>query len=245
MKRMPDVVAISETKLNASSVSNINFDYYKFFHNDSVTCAGGVGLYVRETLKFQLPDDLLLHLQNCEDLWLEIESKETNFILGVIYRHPKQKLSLFNDKLCDTLSLLESNKVNYIVCGDTNINLLAKYNPKIKNYVNDLKSIGSKLLIDIPTRFPVNCRSSLLDHIYTNITKQSIKSGVCIYEVSDHLPTFVIAKNTKCFSEKKIKFKRLMKHFILEDFLKDLDNKLSTYSIKLFDEKNVNQDVLN
>ena len=51
MKRMPDVVAISETKLNASSVLNINFDNYKFFHNDSVTCAGGVGLYVRKTLK--------------------------------------------------------------------------------------------------------------------------------------------------------------------------------------------------
>ena len=164
MKRIPDVAAISETKLNASSVSNINFDNYKFFLNDSVTCAGGVGLYVRKTLKFQLRDDLLLHLQNCEDLWLEIESKETNFIIAVIYRHPKQKLLLFNDKLCETLSLLENNKVNYIVCGDTNIILLAKNNPKIKNYVNDFKSIGSKLLIDIPTRFSVNCRSSLLDH---------------------------------------------------------------------------------
>ena len=176
MKRIPGVVAISETKLNASSVSNINFDNCKFFHNDSVTCAGGVGLYVRETLKFRLRDDLLLHLQNCEDFWLEIESNETNFILAVINRHSKQKLSLFNDKLCETLSFLENNKVNYIVglCGDTNINLLAKNYPKIKNYVNDLKSIGSKLLIDISTRFFINCRSSLLYHIYTNITKQSI-----------------------------------------------------------------------
>ena len=159
-EKNPDVVAISETKLNASSVSNINFDNYKFLHNDSVTCAGGVGLYVRETLKFQLRDDLLLHLQDCEDLWLEIESKETNFIIAVIYRNSKQKLSLFNDRLCETLSLLENNKVNYIVCSDTNLNLLEKNNPKIKNYVNDLKSIGSKLLMDTPIRFFVNCRSS-------------------------------------------------------------------------------------
>ena len=36
-----------------------------------------------------------------------------------------------------------------------------------------------------------------------------------------------------------------MKHFILEEFLTDLDNKLSTYSIKLSNKKNVNQDVLN
>ena len=59
------------------------------------------------------------------------------------------------------------------------------------------------------------------------------------------MPTLIIAKNTKCFGEKKIRFKRFMKHFILEDFLKDLDNKLLTYSIKLSDEKNVNQNVLN
>ena len=78
---------------------------------------------------------MFLHLQDCEDLWLEIESKETNFIIAVIYRHPKQKLSLFNDKLSETLSLLENNKVNYTVCDDTNINLLTKNNPKIKNYV--------------------------------------------------------------------------------------------------------------
>ena len=41
---------------------------------------------IKETLKFRLRDDLLLHLQDCKDLWLEIKSKESNFTLAVMYR---------------------------------------------------------------------------------------------------------------------------------------------------------------
>ena len=81
-------------------------------------------------------------------------------VLGVIYRHPKQKLSLFQDKLCKNLSKLENNKLNCIVNGDFNINTLAIKNPKVSNYANDLNSIGCKMLINIPTRFAKNCKSS-------------------------------------------------------------------------------------
>ena len=111
MKRIPDVVAISETKSNSRTISNENISNYKFLHNDSAPCAGGVGLYIKEALKFRLRNDLLLHLQDCEDLWLKIESKKSNFILALIYRHPKQKLSLFNVKLCENLNNLESTKL--------------------------------------------------------------------------------------------------------------------------------------
>ena len=45
MVTKPNVIAISETKLNPNSVSNVNLSNYKFFRNDSPTNAGGVGLY--------------------------------------------------------------------------------------------------------------------------------------------------------------------------------------------------------
>ena len=73
--------------------------------------------------------------------------------------------------------------------GDININTLAK-NPQTKNYTNDLNSFGCKLLIDLPARFAYNCKYSLLDHIYTNIPNQVHESGVCIFDISDHLSTF-------------------------------------------------------
>ena len=138
-----------------------------------------------------------LNLQHCEDLWIEVESEKSNIILGVIYRHSKQKLSLFQDKLCKNLSKLENNKLNYIVNGDFNINTLAIKNPKLRNYVNDLNSIGCKMLINIPTRFAENCKSSLLDHVYTNITNEALKVGFAFLKFQTTFQHFLLLISLK------------------------------------------------
>ena len=151
---------------------------------------------------------------------------------------------LFQDKLCKNLSKLENNKLNYIVNGDFNINTLAIKNPKVRNYVNDLNSIGCKILTNIPTRFAENCKSSLLDHVYTNMTNENIKSGVCIFEISDHFPTFFIAHRSEILHNNKTTFIRSMKQLKLEDFLLDLRNDLSKLNLKP-DKSNVNQDEIN
>ena len=41
MSRIPDAIAISETKLNANSVTNVNIPNYTFLRKDSSTNAGG------------------------------------------------------------------------------------------------------------------------------------------------------------------------------------------------------------
>ena len=64
-------------------------------------------------------------------------------------------------------------------------------------YIVALNSIGCNQMVDVPTRFANNCTSSLLDHLYTNITKETY-FGVCLYEVSGHLPTFFIIPKFKC-----------------------------------------------
>ena len=46
--RLPDAIAISETKLNSNSVSNLNIPNYTFLRKDSPTCAGGVGFSLKE-----------------------------------------------------------------------------------------------------------------------------------------------------------------------------------------------------
>ena len=48
VERMPDTIAISETKLNANSSLNLNFPNYKLIRNHSITHVGGVGLYIKE-----------------------------------------------------------------------------------------------------------------------------------------------------------------------------------------------------
>ena len=59
-------------------------------YQKSPTHAGGVGLYLEETLQYRVRNDLLLEANKCEDLWIEIESKQANksLIVVVVYRHP-------------------------------------------------------------------------------------------------------------------------------------------------------------
>jgi len=46
----PDFIAISETKLKSKCSTNIQIPNYNFVHVDSLTNAGGVGLYVNKKL---------------------------------------------------------------------------------------------------------------------------------------------------------------------------------------------------
>ena len=80
-----------------------------------------------------------------------------------------------------------TNKLNCIVNGDFNINTLSSKDPKVRSYVKGLNSIGCKMPINISTTFAENCKSCLLDHVYTNMDKRSIKSGVCNFEISDFI----------------------------------------------------------
>ena len=152
--RLPDAIAISERKLNSNSVSNLNIpNYTACLRKDSSTCAGGVGFYIKGNMQYRIRNDLSLNVQHCEDLWIELETKKENLILAVIYRHSNQLLLPFQDKLCDTLTDLENSNLNYIVCGDINVNFFAKDNEKITNYVNNLALIGCKMKINNHTRF--------------------------------------------------------------------------------------------
>ena len=132
MKRLSDVIAILETLLQANSVSNVHISNYKLLRTDFNSCAGGVCLYIKDTIKFRLRNDVLLKLKHCDDLWLELECKGSNLIVAVVHRHLNQDMLSFQGKLCENLNNIENKKLNYIVSGDININTLDKSISKIK-----------------------------------------------------------------------------------------------------------------
>ena len=57
----PDVIAISETKINENSYVNINLPGYNFVSTNSKSQAGGVGLYLANKLEFSRKTDLISH----------------------------------------------------------------------------------------------------------------------------------------------------------------------------------------
>ena len=140
--------------------------------------------------------------------------------MSFIYRHPDSIATNFQNKLCDILLKLENNRTTYLIYGDININLLNSKNNKVKNYTNMLlTSVGCNSLINSPTRYFNNCSSSLLDRIYTNISNLRKTSGICYYDILDHLPTFLYMDNFQPFIKNKTVYRRSMKHFNLEHFI--------------------------
>ena len=85
-----------------------------------------------------------------------------------------------------------------------------------------LNSIGSCSLLTSPTRFFSNCTPSLLDHIYSNMSNHPKTSGICLYDISNHLPTFLTIETLKHPVLRKPSYKRLMKNFDIQNFLVDL-----------------------
>ena len=98
----PDIIAVSETKLNSKTVINIDIPRYQFFHTDrSETAAGGAGLYVSNNLHALCRPDINFKMPLVESCWCEIISgkNKPNIIVGCIYKHPTANLSDFTLEL--------------------------------------------------------------------------------------------------------------------------------------------------
>ena len=54
IKYSPEVIGMSETKINSKTCPNLNIPGFVFFHNDSPTNAGGVAVYINQNLKNKL-----------------------------------------------------------------------------------------------------------------------------------------------------------------------------------------------
>ena len=77
---------------------------------------GGVLIYIKNGINFKPRNDLIIYKsKELESFFIEINNpKETNSVVGVIYRHPCMNEQIFNDdylqKITDILSL--ENKTN-------------------------------------------------------------------------------------------------------------------------------------
>jgi len=80
-------------------------------------------------------------------------------------------------------------------------------------------------LLDIPTIVVPNCTATLLNHLYSNDTQNSLCPGVLSYNISDHLSTFALIENMKTPKSPPF-YKRCFTQFGANSFLIDLEHKL-------------------
>ena len=135
---------------------NIRFPNYSFVHADSLTKAGGVGIYVSSKFQFEVDPTLEIKTNGCENSWSNIldDKARYKFTIGAIYRHPDYSaIENFSEALSYSLNLLTERKGIYYFLGDININISPdKRTPVTEMYLDCLISCGVIPIISIPSR---------------------------------------------------------------------------------------------
>ena len=49
---------------------------------------GGVGMFIKESISYDICSNLNLNLTHCEDSWITLDHKNTPCTIGAMYRHP-------------------------------------------------------------------------------------------------------------------------------------------------------------
>ena len=115
---------------------------------------------------------------------------------------------------------MKSNKL-FCATGDFNLNVLGyNKNEKVTKFLNLTFEYGFVPVIDKPSRVTKNTAIAI-DHIITNsLLHRTIDTGVLKLDISDHFPTFLVAKTEKKMTpEGKVQItKRLINNKTKEEF---------------------------
>lgn len=204
-------IALSETWLQEYETGMFAINGYQ-----SVTCCrnnilkqtthGGVCLFVSNEVTYKERTDLGLAVPKCESIWIEIDTKsvpslETNLVIGVVYRSPDSSYSDFCNAFDEILCAITNEKKSVILLGDMNIDISDTNHLASSEYLNCLISYGLKSLITVPTRVVPGGSSTLIDHVFSNISS-NIAGGVILSDITDHYPVF-FSTNSAAIKPKK------------------------------------------
>jgi exonuclease III len=169
-----DIIALSETWLkdNPQLMEYVSIPGYatEFRHREDIK-GGGVGVYIKEDIKYKRRLDIEKLHPELEHLWLEVPGRNihSKALVGVMYRSIRM---LSTAKWLESLeSLLSQLTVTWdgmlILTGDMNIDMLQAENSLTKQYQCILDVFGLHQVIEKPTRV-TKASKTLIDHLITN-----------------------------------------------------------------------------
>ena len=185
-------------------------------------------IYIAEGINYKPRKDLEIYQsKELESTFIEIiNPKESNDIIGVIYRHPNMDTIQFIDnKFNDLLvELSRERKKKVYITGDFNFDLLKmSTHSATSNFYNKTTSSLLVPLITLPTKIN-NKNNTLIDNIFTNRFNPDTISRNITVNISDHLPSFMITPRTNQnhLPKKHNIYTRDLKNFDRENFIADL-----------------------
>jgi len=230
------IIAVTETRIYNEDIRHLNVTLanYNFEFVPTPLAAGGVGMYIDDTLPYKVIEKTAN--EAFQALWLEIQlPKKPNVICGVIYRQhnsPERFLTYFEQ----TIERIISAGKTILVLGDMNINILkAETCRYAQRFLNSLQSYYLLPTIDKPTRV-YNNSATLIDNIFTNKLDNNFLSGNIVSDLTDHFTQFCIfSSSTKIIQTAKVVTRDYSK-FSNSKFLHDIS--LINWNLVLPDSNN-------
>ena len=223
-----EIMTLSETwlKNDKHMIDYVQIEGYNTeFRHRQGRRGGGVGLFIKEDLKYKIRRDISNIEPDLEQLWVELTFKNKNslILLGVLYQDNFDSTSktIWLQKLDTVIGQLSSSWDGTImICGDMNINTLDSTNPILNLYEAILNSYNLTRHINEPTR-----GNKVLDNIISNSPSQIKHCGVIpCPEISDHDSPYVIFDTKLRVYEPRYKYIRSMKTFDQKTFVNGFSN---------------------
>ena len=178
-----DILCLSESKIKIGfdPKIDINIDGYQSpVGTPTDSTKGGVLIYVKNGINFKPRNDLIIYKsKELESFFIEINNpKETNSIVGVIYRHPcMDELMFIDDHLKKITDILSKENKKIFITGDFNFDLLniSKHNETF-SFFDTMMSNFFLPLITIPTKISSGT-NTLIDNIFTNHLHPDMKTA--------------------------------------------------------------------
>ena len=132
---------------------------------------GGVGAYIKDTIKYKRRKDIEKRYATLEHLWIEISGKNKNSNLLFYYRSTKiLSTHLWDTEMENLLSDLSSSWRGFLLlAGDFNIDLLQSTHPTTRQYLDLLYVFNLSQHIKHARR-TTRESATLIDHIIPNNT---------------------------------------------------------------------------
>jgi hypothetical protein len=238
-----DVIALTEIgKNNVPNVAAMLSDVYNVeCQLPSIKC-GGAALLVKKDIQYKERKDLQVLDNSLESVWIELFKNNEKIVIGCIYRHPNGDLSTFTNLLEFNVSKLNKENSRCVICGDLNIDALkVEYHNPTNNFMNMLMVNNFIPQITLPTRITENS-VTLIDHIiiktqFNNIYDYMI-SGNIYYDISDHLPNFLLLQFNQPTKINDVKNRPFVRIFGKNNLNKFHDVMLRENWTEIYNEKN-------
>ena len=164
-----------------------NLENYNFISNSrKITKGGGVGLYIKNCYKFNLIDELtIMNKKNFESIFIKIQLHNENLFCVNIYRSPSNNNHLNENFLNNLYNCIHNSYESLIKCFIT-----LDFNEQLCNFIEMMLEDRYFPVINKPTRI-TDTSATVLDHIWTNLHHQHIKSRVILNPLSDHLSVYM------------------------------------------------------